>query len=85
MATSQRKSIQVKVSLTPELHERLREVAAQLGQAPATAASLAIGQWVAQMSRSLGSSDRAIDGLVKELGPELAAAMKQMKLSEGKQ
>jgi predicted transcriptional regulator len=81
MPTSARKSIQLKVSVTPELHERLREVAAQLGQAPATAASMAIGQWVAQMTNTLGAGARAVDGLVGHVGPELA---RQMRLGESK-
>jgi predicted DNA-binding protein len=79
MAT--KRSVPYKVTLTPELHERLREVAAQLGQAPATCASMAIGQWVSQMHRNLGAGDRAIDAMVKEAGPELR---EQLKLMGGK-
>ncbi len=86
MPTSARKSIQVKVSLTPELHERLREVAAQLGQAPATVASLAIGQWVAQMTRTLGAGQAAVDAMVAHVGPQLVGEVReQLKLVEGKQ
>jgi len=85
MPTSARKSIQLKVSVTPELHERLREVAAQLGQAPATVASIAVGQWVVQMSRTLGASDRAADAMVAQLAPEMVSEFRaQMKLGEGK-
>lgn len=74
MAT--KRSIPYKVTLTPELHERLREVAAQLGQAPATCAALAIGQWVAQMHRNLGVGERMADAMAKEVGPELREQIK---------
>lgn len=82
MATKSPRSVPYKVTLTPELHERLREVAAQLGQAPATCASLAIGQWVAAMQRSLGAGERMVDAMAKEAGPELR---EQLKLMAGKQ
>jgi len=76
MPTSARKSIQIKISVTPELHERLRELAAQLGQAPATLASLAVGQYVAQTSRQLGAVDRAIEKVTEGMGPELVKEAK---------
>jgi predicted transcriptional regulator len=76
--------VQVKVSLTPELHERLREVASQLGQAPATVASMAIGQYVANLSRQLGATERAIEAMTERLGPEVAEEFRtQMKLAAG--
>lgn len=81
MATKTPRSVPYKVTLTPELHERLREVAAKLGQAPATCASLAIGQWVASMDRSLGAGERMVDAMAKEAGPELRH---QIKLLGGK-
>jgi hypothetical protein len=71
MATKTPRSVPYKVTLTPELHERLREVAAQLGQAPATCASMAIGQWVSQMQRNLGAGERMVEAMAKEAGPEL--------------
>lgn len=73
------RSVPLKVTITPELHERLREVAAQLGQAPATVASLAIGQYVAQISRSLGAVDSMTSAIATQMGPEM---QKQMKLLE---
>lgn len=73
------RSFPLKVTITPELHERLRVVAAQLGQAPATVASMAIGQYVSTMQASLGASDRAIDKVMQTMGPGL---MEQMKLIE---
>lgn len=83
MATKTPRSVPYKVTLTPELHERLREVAAQLGQAPATCASMAIGAWVNQMQRSLGASEQVLDhfieSLAKEVGPDLREHMKGLK------
>ena len=83
MATAQRKSVQIKISLTPELHERLREVAAQLGQAPATLAGVAVGQYVAQMSSTLGASARMVDAMsshvAAQMGPEIE---RQMRLAD---
>jgi hypothetical protein len=76
MATKNPRSVPYKVTLTPELHERLREVAAQLGQAPATCAAMAIGQWVSQMHRILGAGERMVDALVKEVGPEVREQLK---------
>lgn len=67
MATKTARSVPYKVTLTPELHERLREVAAQLGQAPATVAAMAIGQWVAQMGNTLGAGQRMVDAMAPQL------------------
>ena len=77
MARLQR-SVPFKVTITPELHQRLKEVAAALGQAPATLGSMAIGQYVAQMARTLGAADRAIDGMVEAAGPEIREQLKLM-------
>jgi hypothetical protein len=77
MATSARKSIQLKVSVTPELHERLREVAAQLGQAPATCASMAVGEWVSARVRAMGAQERIEKGMLAELGPLVREQLEQ--------
>jgi hypothetical protein len=84
MATSARKSVQLKVSVTPELHERLRTVAAQLGQAPATVASLAIGQFVANLVRSWGATEKAIDTMAASVGAAVSDELRQMKITETK-
>jgi predicted transcriptional regulator len=82
MPTSQRKSHQLKVSVTPELYERLREVAAQLGQAPATVASLAIGQYVAHQRAQLGAIDKATQAMADQVGVTLKEEIRQLKLKE---
>ena len=50
-----KRSHAIKVSLTSALHADLVNVAEALGQTPATAASFAIGQWVAQQKNSLNA------------------------------
>ncbi len=84
MATSARKSVQLKVSVTPELHERLREVAAQLGQAPATVASIAVGQYVANALRTWGAAEKAMDTMAASVGAAVGDELRQLKLTEGK-
>lgn len=81
MPSISKRSVAIKVNLTPELHERLRDVAAQLGQAPATVASMAIGSYVANLASSLGASARMMDNLAAQMGPAIA---EQMKLMEAK-
>ena len=78
MATSQRKSVQIKISLTPKLYEDLRNVSEALGQAPATLAGLAVGQYVAQMGSSLGASQRAVETMVDRMAPEMSEQLKLM-------
>lgn len=80
MPSVSKRSVAIKVNLTPELHERLREVAAQLGQAPATVASMAIGSYVANLASSLSSASRMVDKLAADMGPQLVEQLKQMQL-----
>lgn len=78
-----KRSISIKVNLTPELHERLREVAAQLGQAPATVASMGISQYITTLRQTLTSGQRMVDNLAAHAGPAMVELMKeQMKLGE---
>jgi predicted DNA-binding protein len=75
MPNPAKRSYGFKVNVTPELHERLREVAAQLGQAPATIASMAIGSYVAQLSNSLGAGGRMVDAMAAQMAPEMQRQM----------
>jgi predicted transcriptional regulator len=83
MPSVTKRSVAIKVNLTPELHERLREVAAQLGQAPASVASMAISVYVSQLSRSLGAADRMVDRMAEEAGPELRDQLRLAMTGEG--
>jgi predicted DNA-binding protein len=80
MVTKSARSVALKITITPELHARLRALAAELGQAPATVASLAIGQYVASTSRAFGAGERMVDAMAKEAGP---AMVEQMKIALG--
>lgn len=66
----------IKVMLTPAMREKLDQVAEALGQTPATAASFAIGQWVAQQHRQMEAADTAVQALVAQAGPEITAAFR---------
>lgn len=66
-----KRSATVKVMLHPDMLEKLRALAQHLGQAPATLASLAVSQFVAQQTAALGASDRAMNSLFESLTPDL--------------
>lgn len=83
MPTSVRKSIQIKVSLTPDLYERLKEVSEAVGQAPATAASMAIGLWVRQQEAAAGAAKVGAEAIAAHLGPEMAEQMRQLAFPKG--
>jgi hypothetical protein len=73
MSTNPRKrSAGMKISLTPALYDDLVVVATAIGQTPSTAASFAIGQWVAQQKRTLEAGQNAITAMVEKAGPEFA-------------
>lgn len=73
-----KRSHAIKVSLTSALHADLVVVAEALGQTPATAASFAIGQWVAQQKSSLSAGTTAVNALVDKAGPELVSIMRNL-------
>lgn len=62
----------IKVSLTPQLYADLVSVAEAIGQTPATSASFAIGQWVAQQKRAVDLGEKVADAAVSSMAPELA-------------
>lgn len=68
----------IKVSLTAQLHADLVTVATALGQPTATAASFAIGQWVAQQKRTLTAGEKAMEAVMDGVRPELVAQLKLM-------
>jgi hypothetical protein len=80
MPTARKRSVQIKVTLTPELHAKLSEVAEAFGQAPATLCSVWIGQSVAQHVRNLAAGQKVADQLVAAVAPE---AIEQMRLAAG--
>lgn len=71
MASTQKRSRQLKVTLTPEMHARLVSLSEKLGQTPATLGSVAISLYVAQQENALGASQRAVEAMVGNFTPEL--------------
>jgi len=59
----------IKVMLTPALRQELDAVAEAMGQTPSTAASFAIGQWVAQQRNNLQMGDKIAAEMVRQFGP----------------
>jgi phage portal protein BeeE len=77
MATSQKRSKQIKLTITPEIHARLVTLGERLGQAPATLASMAISQYVAQQENSLGVADKTVEAIARQFGPEMEEMLRQ--------
>lgn len=67
-----KRSSTLKVMLHPKMHDDLRALAERLGQAPSTLASIALSQYVAQQTASLGAADRALAGLFDKMAPTFA-------------
>lgn len=78
MVTSVRRSKSLKLTVTPELHARLSALGEEMGISPATLASVAVGQYVAQQSRQLETSRAAVDAMVASLGPEFSSFLRTM-------
>ena len=70
MAITKRNSA-VKVLLSEDMHEKLRVLADNLGQTPATLASIAVSQYVHQQTASAGAAERAIAGIFEKVAPDL--------------
>jgi predicted transcriptional regulator len=79
MATKQNRDSLMTVKLTAEMKEKLEFVAQALGQAPATVASLAVGQFVATQMASLKASTTHAETLTDALIPQLAELFKNLK------
>ena len=73
MATQQteKRDFTLSVRLRPDMRERLYSVADALGVSPATVASIAIGQYVANAQASANATTRAIEGMMTSMGPQL--------------
>ena len=60
------------VRLRPDMRERLYAVADGLGVSPATVASIAIGQYVANAQASANATTKAIEGMMTSMAPQMA-------------
>jgi predicted transcriptional regulator len=74
MATQQaeKRDFTLSVRLRPDMRERLYSVADALGVSPATVASIAIGQYVANAQASANATTKAIEGMMTTMGPQMA-------------
>lgn len=74
MATQQpeKRDFTLSVRLRPDMRERLYAVADALGVSPATVASIAIGQYVANAQASANATTKAIEGMMSTMAPQMA-------------
>lgn len=80
MPTPTTRTSAVKIMLHPDMHAKLRALAATLGQTPSTLASLAVSQYVAQQTANLGATQTAITQMIDKFAPEFIG---QLRLTEG--
>jgi predicted transcriptional regulator len=78
MPTVQKRSTAIKVTVTPEMHARLVVLSERLAQSPATIASFAISQYVAQQSAALEVGQKVADSFVGSLAPDVRAFLGKM-------
>lgn len=78
MVTSVKRSKSLKLTVTPELHARLSALGEEMGISPATLASVAVGQYVAQQTRQMATATAAVDAMTKQLGPEVTGLLRAM-------
>lgn len=78
MAITKRTSA-VKVLLSEDMHEKLRALADNLGQTPATLASIAVSQYVHQQTASAGAAERAIAGVFEKVMPDMLRMLEEPK------
>lgn len=84
MKVKQSREIVMSVKLTPDMRDKLISVASAIGQAPATVASFAIGQYVATQSASLNASVHMANKMASSLSTELVELFKNQ-LSESEE
>lgn len=73
MATNTRRTRQIKLTLTPELHAKLTTLAEAYGQPPATLGSVLLGQVVANQLNGLQAGAR----MAESVGNQIADSVKQ--------
>ena len=84
MATQQaeKRDFTLSVRLRPDMRERLYAVADGLGVSPATVASIAIGQYVANAQASANATIKAIEGMMTSMAPQMAEIFTALTNSE---
>lgn len=75
MAISTKRSRQIKITVTPELHAKLLLLAEAYGQPPATLCSVLLGQVVATQLNGLQAGQRMSDSIATQVGESMKEAL----------
>lgn len=73
-----KRSAAVKIMLRPDMAEKLRTLAEHLGQTPATLASIAVSNYVAQQHATLGATERAMEGFFAAMAPDAREMLQKL-------
>lgn len=76
--TTTKRSASVKIQLHPDTLEKLRTLSEHLGIAPATVASIAVSQYVAQQTVALGATERAMTGFFESMAPQVLETLQKL-------
>lgn len=83
MPTVVKRSVQIKITLSADLHARLHDLARQLGQAPATLCSTWVGEKVRHFEVQAGVITSTQDKMLEQLMPLLREeAGQQLRLAD---
>jgi predicted DNA-binding protein len=66
-----KRSSAIKIMLHPDMAQKLQVLADQLGQTPATLASIAVSHYVAQQTLALGATQRVVEDFFSHIAPEV--------------
>lgn len=72
-----KRSDSLRVKVSPGMKERIERLSHLLGVPPSTIAALAVGQYVANMERSIGAVDVMAQVMGDQVGGELGAEIKR--------
>ena len=78
MAPRETRSKPFKVNLTPTMHERLSALSERLGMAPASLASIAIAEYVANKSGAFEAQKEVMEKMVLSMAPQLQPLIEAM-------
>jgi hypothetical protein len=72
-----KQSFAITITLHPDMAQKLQVLADQLGQMPATLASVAVSQYVAQQTVALGVTRRVVEDFFSHIAPEVLSALQR--------
>jgi hypothetical protein len=72
-----KQSSAITITLHPDMAQKLQVLADQLGQMPATLASVAVSQYVAQQTVALGVTRRVVEDFFSHIAPEVLSALQR--------